>query len=82
MLALTVAVVVAVLVSFATSSGRKSANGCVDVAIPGPVGGTEIYRCGGSARQFCQTALRPGAYVPQSARQIAAECRKAGLPVG
>jgi len=80
MLAMTVAVVIAVLISF-TSSGHKSANGCIDFNLPQPVGGSEVYRCGAGARELCSTALKPGAYTKSAVQDITAACRKAGLPV-
>jgi hypothetical protein len=78
----TVAVVaVALIISFA-SSGRTSSHGCIYATIPGVVGAQEVNRCGTAARVTCASALAPGAFTRQAAPVIAAECRKAGLPVG
>ncbi len=71
-----------VLVIALVSGGRASANGCVNATIAGPVGAEEISQCGATARATCATARAPGAFTPQSAATVAAECRKAGLPVG
>jgi hypothetical protein len=75
--ALTVAIVIA-LVTAAPSSGH----GCIYLTIPAATGAGEIHQCGDQARGTCSTVLAPGAYVPETAQEIAAQCRKAGLPVG
>jgi hypothetical protein len=46
------------------------------------VGAQEIDQCGSQARSTCQTVDQPAAFTPASARVVASECRKAGLPVG
>ena len=77
-----VAVIAVVLaISFATSAPGSS-NGCIYATIPGAVGAEQVHQCGATARETCQSVNAPGAYVAQAARTIAAECRKAGLPVG
>ena len=45
------------------------------------VGAVQVDECGAAARSTCLTVFAPGAYAPGAARTIAAECRKAGLPV-
>jgi hypothetical protein len=75
------ALVVALAVSIA-SAGNSSAHGCIHATIPGAVGAEEINQCGAQARSTCQTAEHPGSFTASSARVIATECRKAGLPVG
>lgn len=75
--ALVIVVVIAVL-----SAGHSTGNGCIDVQIPSPVGGSELYKCGGEARSVCRLAGRPGGYGGSAGAAIATECRKAGLPVG
>ena len=80
-LALVAAIVVALVVSIVVA-GAISAHGCIRATIPGAVGAQEINQCGAQARATCQTAEQPGAFPPASARVVAAECRKAGLPVG
>jgi len=77
-----VAVIVVVLVISLASSAPSSSNGCIYATIPGAVGAEQIHQCGAAARATCQSVNAPGAYVAQAARTIAAECRKAGLPVG
>ncbi len=80
-LAIVAAVAVALIISFA-SSGRASSHGCIYATIPGVVGAQEVNRCGAAARATCASALAPGAFTAQAAPVIAAQCRKAGLPVG
>ncbi len=80
-LSLLLVLVVAVAISFATA-GHRSANGCVDVALPYSTGGSEIYRCGPAARVMCSSAGVPGGYTGDSGRRVADECRKAGLKAG
>lgn len=80
-LAAVAVIAVVIVVSFAASS-KSSSHGCIYATIPGAVGAGQISQCGAQARSTCATVFRPGAYTPGSARTIAAECRKAGLPVG
>jgi hypothetical protein len=72
---------IAVAVAVLTAS-HSTGNGCVDVQIPSPVGGSELYRCGGQARSMCRLVGAPGGYGGSAGAVIATECRKAGLPVG
>lgn len=78
-------VVAALVVALAVSigaGGQSSGHGCIHATIPGAVGAQEIDQCGAPARATCQSVQRPGSFTPASARKIAVECRKAGLPVG
>ncbi len=75
------ALVLALVVSLATA-GPSSSHGCIYVTIPAATGAQEINQCGQTARGTCASALRPGAFPAQSGRVVAAECRKAGLPLG
>ncbi len=75
------AVVVIVAISIG-SSGKSSGHGCIYATIPGAVGAQEISECGAQARATCLSTATPGAFTVQAARVIAAECRKAGVPVG
>jgi len=77
-----VAVIALVLVISFLSSGPSSSNGCIYATIPGVVGAEQVHQCGATARATCQSVNAPGAYAAQAARTVAAECRKAGLPVG
>jgi uncharacterized membrane protein len=79
MAALTALIVIAVVVSIA-SSGQASGNGCVHAIFPGPVGAEQVNQCGAAARSTCATLSRSG-YGPEAVRTITVECRKAGLPV-
>ena len=79
-LAVVVAVAIVVAISLATA-GKSSGHGCIRATIPGAVGAQEVNECGATARQTCATVHAPGAYAAQAAATIAAECRKAGLPV-
>jgi hypothetical protein len=73
------ALAVVLIISFA-SSGPNSGSGCIYATVPGVVGAQQIHECGATARATCQSVNV--AYPPQAAQTIAAQCRKAGLPVG
>jgi hypothetical protein len=75
------AVVVALVVSF-TTSGPTSGHGCIYATIPAATGAQYVSRCGAAARATCATVFAPGAFTPEAAPVIAAQCRKAGLRVG
>jgi hypothetical protein len=79
-LATVAAVAVALAVSLATAA-PSSARGCIHATIPGVVGAVQVNQCGAPARSICAAVYAPGAYAPGAASTIAAECRKAGLPV-
>ncbi len=77
-----VAVLAVVLVISFASSGPSSKSGCIYATIPAATGAQQVNLCGTAARSTCATVQAPGAFTPQAAESIAAECRKAGLPVG
>lgn len=77
-----VVVLVVVVVIAISSAGRSSANGCIDVTIPYSLGGQEVYACGVHARSTCASVGSSGGFTGAAGRAVAAECRKAGLPVG
>lgn len=79
-LATLAALALALAISLA-SSGPSSGHGCIHATIPGAVGAEQVNECGATARSTCSSVNEPGAYTPNAARAIAAECRKAGLPV-
>jgi hypothetical protein len=72
---------VALVVSFATGS-KKSGHGCISVALAYSTGGAQIDRCGDAAKALCAGVGQPGGLTGLPARAVAAECRRAGLPVG
>jgi hypothetical protein len=74
-------VVVALVISFATST-KKSGHGCISVALAYSTGGQQVYRCGASAKAMCAGVGKAGGVTGEPARTVATECRKAGLPVG
>lgn len=78
---LVAALIVVLLISIGTASHKSSA-GCVDIALPYSTGGADIYRCGAAARAMCASVGHPSGYNGASGRAVAAECRKAGIPVG
>ncbi len=77
-----VAALAVVLVISLATAGHKSGHGCISVGLAYSVGGAQVYRCGDSARAMCVSVNRPGGSVGATARALATECRKAGLPVG
>jgi hypothetical protein len=77
----TVAAVVIVLAISLGTAARTSANGCIYATIPGVVGAVQVNECGAAAKSTCSSVFAPGAYAPGAGRTIAAECRKARLPV-
>ena len=77
-----VVVLALVLVISFSIGGPSSKRGCIYATIPGDVGAEQINQCGAAARDTCQSVQAPGAYTKQAAGVLAAECRKAGLPVG
>jgi hypothetical protein len=80
-LAAVAALVIAIVVAFA-SGGPRSANGCIHVVLPAATGAQEINQCGADARATCASVRSGGSFTAQAARVAARECRKAGLPVG
>ncbi len=81
MAGVTAVIVVGVIIALA-ASGPSSANGCVHAIFPGPVGAEQVNVCGSEARSLCATLNASTQYGPEARRTIAAECGKAGLPVG
>jgi hypothetical protein len=77
-----VAVLAVVLVLSFSSGGPSSSHGCIYATVPAATGAQQISQCGATARATCRSVGAPGAYTAQAAQAIAAECRKAGLPVG
>lgn len=80
-LGLVAALAIVLVVSIATA-GHKSGHGCVSVGLAYSTGGAQVYRCGGAARQLCQSVNQPGGTTGGAARSLSIECRKAGLPIG
>lgn len=76
-----VAIVIAVVIALA-AGGRTSSHGCIYATVPAATGAEEISQCGTAAASTCASVKAPGAYTKQAAQVIAAQCRKAGLPVG
>jgi hypothetical protein len=76
-----VAALAVVLVISFVSSGPSSSHGCIYANIPGAVGAEQVDECGVDARHTCLSVNAPGAYTQEAAQTLAAECRKAGLPV-
>lgn len=53
-----------------------SANGCVNVTMPGSMGGETFHYCGSAAKSFCQASFRSSGQVSLHARP---QCVLAGL---
>jgi predicted acylesterase/phospholipase RssA len=77
---LTAALIVAIVISL-IAAGKTSSHGCIYVTIPAVTGAEQISQCGDTARATCRSTSTPGAFAPEAARDVAAACRKAGLPV-
>jgi hypothetical protein len=78
--AITLAVVIVAVIAI-TFKGHSSGNGCVDVVIPYAVGGQELYECGTKARALCAGVDTAAGFGGTAGQAVAAQCRKAGLPV-
>ena len=79
-LAASAVIAIVVVISF-TSHQRTSRDGCIDVSAATVIGGSELYRCGASARGLCTAATGSGEQNISFRRALADACRKAGLPV-
>jgi hypothetical protein len=55
-----------------------SANGCVNMTIPGSTGGSTIHYCGAQAKSFCRTEYAAAAS-DQIAVRARPQCRLAGI---
>jgi hypothetical protein len=75
------AVICVVVVIALTSVQRQSRNGCIDVSAATVIGGSELYRCGTTARALCTEPGGAHSSNVSFARALAEACRKAGLPV-
>jgi hypothetical protein len=73
------AIVIGISLSKATPA---SGHGCVSVGLSYSTGGEQVYHCGAAARAMCSGVGHAGGTTGVSARAVARECRKAGLPVG
>lgn len=62
--------------SVSHDSYGPSANGCVNVTVPGTTGGSILHKCGTEAKTFCQTSFRSSDEVSLRARP---QCVLAGL---
>src|SRR5579859_7746644 len=51
-----------------SDSYATSANGCVNVTMPGSMGGETFHYCGSAAKTFCQTSFRSTDQVSLRAR--------------
>jgi hypothetical protein len=80
--ALIAAALIVVTVIAITTTGHSSGNGCVDVKIASALGAQEFYYCGAQAKSFCIQSGAPGGYTGDARREIAVQCRKAGLRFG
>jgi hypothetical protein len=76
-LAMLVAIAVAVIISF-TSVQRRSRDGCIDVSAATAIGGSELYRCGATARALCAQSRSRSSVA--FTRALDTSCRRAGLP--
>jgi len=75
-----VAVFAVVIAISLTSLQKTSRDGCIDVSAATVIGGSELYRCGATARGLCTGATGSGSENIAFRRALADACRKAGLP--
>ena len=59
-----------------SDSYATSGNGCVNVTMPGSMGGETFHYCGSAAKSFCQASFRSTDQVSMHARP---QCVLAGL---
>jgi hypothetical protein len=64
----------------APDSYSQSGNGCVNVTIPGTMGGGTLHHCGNSAKQFCKSSSVQGS--ARLAVLSRRQCQIAGLLPG
>ena len=62
--------------AFVHDAYSTSANGCVNVTLPGSMGGDVLHYCGSPARAFCTAVVKGQDQIAQRARP---QCRAAGL---
>jgi hypothetical protein len=70
-----------VLIIALTHADRRSGHGCIAVSLAYSMGGTQTYACRARARSMCSHVGGPGLR-GAAGRDVARECRRAGLPVG
>jgi hypothetical protein len=58
------------------ASAPASSHGCVNVVVPGSMGGGVLTHCGAAARRWCASEYRQS---DSLARLAATQCRLAGL---
>jgi hypothetical protein len=80
-LAVTAALVVAVIVAIA-AAGHSTGGNCIDFTLPYSFGGQEFFECGARARSTCRAVDQPGGFAGRAGATVATECRKVGFPVG
>lgn len=80
-LAVTAALVAAVIVAIATA-GHSTGGDCIDFTVSYSFGGQEFFQCGARARMTCRAVGRPGGFMGPAGATVATECRKVGFPVG
>jgi len=78
---ITALALVIVLILSLTHGDRRSGHGCISVSLAYSMGGTQTYACGTRARAMCSQVGGPG-LSGAAGRDVARECRRAGLPVG
>src|ERR1700744_5096147 len=66
--------------AFAPDSYSSSGNGCVNVTLPGTMGGGILHKCGSAARTFCQSSSVQGSQ-PLAVRERE-QCVKGGFLAG
>jgi hypothetical protein len=76
-LALVVVVVIAV-----ASPGGHANRGCLAIEVPGPIGAQEFRQCGAAARAFCGSIHETADLSAVARNDVAAACRRLGLPTG
>ncbi len=79
--AVAAALIVAVAVSFFLPGGHTR-RGCIAATVPYSIGGQAINACGQAARTICHEIGTPLGFSGAGGRDVATQCRRAGLAVG
>lgn len=82
-LGVVLAATIAAVVFALSLSPHAKHDGCIHVNLPYAAEGQgQFLECGESARTMCGAVGRPGGLTGITGQTVAAECRRAGVPIG